>query len=482
MKSDSVKNNMLFQFAYQAVMLVIPLIISPYLTRTLGETSLGIYTYTYSIAYYFVMLSMLGIAKYGQRVIATRRDESVALRKTFWSLFSLHVIISLGSLISYLICCTLVFKDTKSVYYAQSLYVLSALFDIVWFFYGIEKFRIVVIRNTIVKVLELTLIFWLVKSKEDVLVYTFIMAGSILLAQICVLPTVIKLVPPIRFSVEDLKEHFKPMLVLSIAAIAIGLYTVFDKTLLGILATKEDVAFYEYSNRIINLPKTFIGVIGTVLFPRVCNCIANNNFSGAKRYYKYSLYAIYFIGFASIFGLLGVADLFSLLYYGESFAICGDVMKAMSPLVLVIGMGEIIRLQFLIPLKKDASYTICIILNAIINVILSFVLIPQIGIYGAIVGTLSAELFGLIFQGYLVREYIDIKNTLLMSIPFIAAGGIMLAVIEIIKNVYNSSVFHLFIQVIVGGGFFVFCLAIWFLLIDRNKKDFRTKVKVLFKR
>ena len=482
MKADSVKKNMLFQFAYQAIMLFIPLIISPYLTRRLGETSLGIYTYTYSIAYYFVMFSMLGIAKYGQRIIASRRQDSISLRRTFWSLFSLHILISILSVVVYIIFCVFVFKDTKIIYYAQTLYVLSAMFDIVWFFYGIEQFKIVVIRNTIVKILELLLIFTLVKTKDDILTYTLIMAGSVLAAQICVLPSVVKFVPPIKFALSDMKEHFKPMLVLSIAVIAIGLYTVFDKTLLGILASKEDVAFYEYSNRIISLPKTFIGVIGTVLFPRACNCIANNDFSQAKKYYKYSLLAVYFIGIGSIFGIIAVADLLSVVYYGEAFYICGNVMKAMVPLVLIIGVGEIVRLQFLIPLKKDALYTIGIIINAVINIAISVLLIPKLGIYGAILGTISAEMFGLLFQGYLVKQYIDIKNTLLTAVPFVISGSIMLLTIEAIKLFYNSTVIHLSIQVVVGALAYVISLVILLLTISVDKESNREIINSIIRK
>lgn len=481
MKSDSVKKNLVFQFVYQTVMLVIPLIISPYLTRRLGETALGIYSYTYSNAYYFVMLSMLGISKYGQRIISTKRNNQVELRTTFWSLFSLHVGISLFFSAIYLMFCLYVFKETKSICFAQFFYVLSALFDIVWFFYGIEQFKIVVLRNTIVKLLELVLIFSLVKTKNDLLIYTLIMSGSVLLAQICVLPNVMKLAPPIRFNSINLKAHVKPMLTLSIAVIAIGLYTVFDKTLLGLLASKEDVAFYEYSNRIINLPKMFIGVIGTVLFPRACNCIANNNMDEARKYYRYSLFGVYFIGIASIFGLLGVADLFAVLYYGEAFAICGSVMKSMAFLVLIIGMGEIIRLQFLIPLKKDLAYTFSIILNAVINIILSIILIPVVGIYGAIIGTLNAEIFGLLFQGFLVRKYIDIKLVIKSGMPFLCSGFIMLVVIELIKKMFNESMLHLGIQISMGALVYIGCIALWFLLLDKNNMEYRKIVQNIVK-
>lgn len=75
LEKENLKKNFAFQFLYQIVVLVIPMILSPYLTRTLQETSLGIYSYVYSIAYYFVVVANLGISRHGQRIIAQSRDD-----------------------------------------------------------------------------------------------------------------------------------------------------------------------------------------------------------------------------------------------------------------------------------------------------------------------------------------------------------------------------------------------------------------------
>ena len=90
---------------YQFVILVVPMIVSPYLTRTLGATSLGAYSYTYSIAYYFVVFAMLGINKHGQRIISQRKNELIELRKTFWSLYSVHFVTSALFLVLFAYLC-----------------------------------------------------------------------------------------------------------------------------------------------------------------------------------------------------------------------------------------------------------------------------------------------------------------------------------------------------------------------------------------
>ncbi len=278
LKADSAKKNFTFQLLYQVIILVVPLFVSPYLTRTLGSSALGSYTYNHSIAYYFVIVAQLGISKHGQRVIAQNKHDFTTLRKTYWSLFWTHALMSLLALAAYIIYMIFICASDKAIVYALSLYVLSAFFDITWFFYGIEKFKSISIRNAIVKAVETVLIFSLIKSPADILIYTIIISASVCAGQIIMLPRVIKEIPPIKVGFSDMLAHMKPMIILFSASVAVVLYTVLDKTLLGILSVKDNVAFYEYSNKLINIPKTLINVVSIVLYPKACIYAKNNDF------------------------------------------------------------------------------------------------------------------------------------------------------------------------------------------------------------
>ncbi|MEE3457982.1 MAG: oligosaccharide flippase family protein, partial [Lachnospiraceae bacterium] len=288
MKKEKLSSNLIMQFLYQGVTLVIPLIISPFLTRTLGSNALGVYTYTYSIAYYFVMFAMLGISRHGQRIISQNRDDDEKLRKVFWSLFFTHIVVSLVSFAVYLGVSFVIGGDDLVIYLIQALYVLSALFNITWLFYGLENFKTVVIRNTVVKAVECLLIFLLIRQPSDLWKYTLISAGGILTGQAVMLPQAVATVKPVRFGWEDVKQHIKPLLVFSISVIAVSLYTVFDKTLLGLMTTKENVAFYEYSNKIITILVSLIGAVGTVMYPRACAMAAKKDYENQKKFINYS--------------------------------------------------------------------------------------------------------------------------------------------------------------------------------------------------
>lgn len=482
MKSDSLKKNFIFQFLYQFTILVIPLIVSPYLTRVLGTNGLGVYTYTLSIAYYFVVFSMLGIEKYGQRLISTNKDNDVKLRKAFWSLYTVHFLFSFASILFYIIYSFFLNHVDALITFSQSFYVFSAMFDITWFFYGVEKFKPVILRNLFIKILEIILIFVFVKNESDLIIYTIIMGVSQLLCNILLFPFVLKNVKPIKFSFSDLKVHFKPLFILSIAVVSVTLYTTFDKTLLGWFLPKENSAFFEYSNKIITIPKTLISVIGVVLFPRACNCFYKNDFVGLKKYFRISTIFVFFISVGSIFGLLSISDSFSIIYYGKDFAICGNIIKLLSPLIFIIGIGDVLRMELLIPMKKDIQYTVCLILNAVINFTVSFLLLKftDLGIYSVIIGTLCAETFGLIFQFLLLKRFFDFKIMINDLFPFVLSGLLMFISIEFIKKIYNNSIVSLLFQIFFGLLIYCFLLFLWFYFFSKDKNQFKSKLSNFF--
>ena len=157
MKSQSsIKKNFIYQMIYQILIIILPFVTSPYIARTIGAEGLGTYSYTYSIAYYFVLFSMLGLANYGNRAIAQCRDTQDILNETFSNIVTLHIVFSL-------ICCAVyilyvVFFAQEKLYAGiQFAYVLSGLFDISWFYFGIEKFKLTVTRNIIIKIFRWSL-------------------------------------------------------------------------------------------------------------------------------------------------------------------------------------------------------------------------------------------------------------------------------------------------------------------------------------
>lgn len=480
MEKQSVKSNFLFQIIFNLVTTVIPLIVTPFLTRALLEYELGRFTYTRSIATYFVTFSMMGIVKYGQRVISQSADEETKLRKSFWSLLVVHIGFSLVALLAFAFTGLFVIRENRDLFWIQSIYVLSALFNITWVFYGLENFKIVALRTTIVKIIEAVLYISLIKSPKDITLYAFINCFIALFSQVIVIPIAIKTIKPIRVEWNDCREHIKPLLVFAVAVIGIQLYTIFDTTLLGLFSSNENVAFYDYSDRIVKIPLTVASIIGTVLFPRACRLASQKNFDEQKKYMNCSMIIVSLIGAASFWGLAIIGGPLAAIYLGDNFSNCGPYIFALAPLVFIVGVGDVVRTQFMIPNGMDKEYIRSIIINAVTNLVLSTVLIlslpKEYHVYSAIIGTVSAETVGMIYQLALCRKFISINGLIKTAFCSFAIGGAMAAIIKVISNSINWSLASLIGIVAVGGAIFVALSAVYIFIFE---KDFR---KILFKR
>ena len=148
----SLQKNFLYNVLYQILLVILPLITAPYISRTLGATAVGVYSYTYSVAYYFLLIAMLGIGNHGNRSIAAVRDDRKKLNKTFSSIYSLQVITFSIAILAYAIYLVLFVKDNRLIVLLQLIYVTSGLFDIGWLFFGLEQFKLTVARNTLIKI------------------------------------------------------------------------------------------------------------------------------------------------------------------------------------------------------------------------------------------------------------------------------------------------------------------------------------------
>ena len=64
MSKKSIIKNYIYNAGYQLLLLVVPLVTTPYISRVLGPEGIGVYSYTTSIASYFVIFAVLGTATF----------------------------------------------------------------------------------------------------------------------------------------------------------------------------------------------------------------------------------------------------------------------------------------------------------------------------------------------------------------------------------------------------------------------------------
>ena len=245
---NSIGKNYLYNSIYQILNIFLPLLTAPYVARVLGAENVGIYSYTYSIANYFVIFAMLGIANYGSRSCARARNSKESLSKTFFSIYALQGTLGGFLAVAYILVAVLGLKNPFFLY--QIPMVLSGFLDISWFFSGIEKFKLIVNRNIVVRLASAALVFLFVKKENDLWIYILILSLSTMIGQILLWFEVRKYVFYYRPTFQDVKPHIVPNLTLFIPVIAVNLYKYMDKIMLGAMAMVEQVGLYEYAEKL----------------------------------------------------------------------------------------------------------------------------------------------------------------------------------------------------------------------------------------
>ncbi|KAF0800919.1 oligosaccharide flippase family protein, partial [Pediococcus acidilactici] len=275
--------NFLFNVSYQVFILLVPLVTTPYISRVLGSEGVGINAYTNSIIQYFILFGTIGINTYGNRQIAYSRGNNEDVSQDFWEISILRFITIGISYAVFLVYLSMV-HEYHTYFFAQSFQIIAAALDISWFFMGLENFKITVIRNFIIKIISLICIFTMVKNQNDLGIYILILSLSLLFGNLSLWGYLKRYVRRPRFDRLRLLKHIRPSIALFIPQVAIQIYLVLNKTMLGSISGVRSAGYFEYSDRIVKIVLAIVTSIGTVMLPRMASIYANKDYKKLKEY------------------------------------------------------------------------------------------------------------------------------------------------------------------------------------------------------
>lgn len=456
------KKELFYQMIYEVLILILPFVTSPYISRVIGANGLGIFSYSYTVAFYFVLFSMLGIKNYGNRSIAMVRDNRNELNNTFSEIVLIHILVSLICTVCYIFY--IIFKKEDQLYaLIQFFYVLSGLFDISWFYFGIEKFKLTVTRNTIIKILTVISVFVFVRTKDDLWIYCLIISVGNLISQVALWFPLRKYVKLIKPDWQKTVKHLKPLFILFIPAVAVSLYKYMDKIMIGTLSSKVQLGFYENADKVVGIPLTIIVSFGTVMLPKMSNLAKRKDAKDqAHKLLALSMKYVMCLAFALSFGLAGIGKVFAPVFWGEDFDASGLIIMGLSVTIPFIAFADVIRTQFLIPKEKDKEYLVSVICGAVLNLAVNFLLIPILGAPGAMIGTIMAEITVCIIQGFVVRKELPLWSYFKSITFFLFLGIVMFISVYLIGLLLGNTVITLIVQVISGFTLYVVLSVVYF--------------------
>ena len=457
-----IRKNFIYNISYEIFRILVPLITTPYISRVLGSQGIGTYTLASTYSSYFVMFGVLGLSSYAARELAYVREQEEKLETIFWEIFSAKLL-TLGVATTFYILVFGIYNVKHNISYKICiLYLVAEIFNISYYFTAVENFKNIVIRNVFIKLVSLICIFAFIRRADQVWLYTLILASAEFLGQVFMWTSLDKdLLKKHKFSIKNCGKHIKVSITLFIPSLAIQMYTLLDKVMLGEICGVSEVGIYENAQKIIRLSATVSSAIVAVSIPRMSNYSASKRTELFEYHLKKVFQFVSFLIFPMCFGLIAISKDFIPLYYGNSFDGIDKLFWTGPFLIISLGWSSIFGNMILITTGNQRYYSKAVFTGAIFNFILNIFLIPRSGALGAISASLIAEITGMVLMYKYSRKITNLNGFFKGIIKYLISSIGMFVFIVCLSCVLEKGVSALIVKIL-GGSIFYF--GIMFLL------------------
>ncbi|MCI7352785.1 MAG: flippase [Holdemanella porci] len=407
MKTRSIKFNFVMNMLLTVSNFLFPLITFPYVSRLLSPIGTGKVAFAYSIVSYFSILAAFGVANYGIRACAQVRDDKEKLSKTVQEILAINIVLMLAVYVIYFLGIYFIpeLKTERTLFLISGLNILFSIVGIEWLYKGIEQYLYIAVRSIIFKLIAFILIFTCVNSSDDYSMYAFIIIFATVGSGIVNLYNLKKVVILKRFNYYNFKQHVRPMMTFFVTTIAVAFYVNVSVALLGFMQGNEEVGYYNAAYRIKDVMVSIITSLGAVLLPRLSYYIENNMQDKFNDIVSKSMQFIFILSLPLVVFCILFARPSVLILAGSAYENSILPLQILAIIIFIVGISNLTGIQMLIPLKKEKYLCYSVVIAAVINLALNFVLIPHYGSVGTAISVVIAEASILLYQIYVLRQY-----------------------------------------------------------------------------
>ena len=454
--AKSLKTNYIFNLLNTISVLLFPLITFPYASRILLADGIGEVNFFQSIIQYITLLTCLGIPMYAIREISKVRENIVERNKVAIEILLLHtILIIIGYVIVIILAVTISkIQANISLFLVLSSTIFFTAIGCEWFFQGIEDFKYIAIRGLIVKIVSVILLFILVKEKDDILWYGICVVIGTLGGNVFNFFRLGKYITFNNLRFKDLHpfRHFKPALHIFVLNLVISIYVQLNTIMLGFLDDTTSVGLFTAASKLSHVTLGVVSALGTALLPRLSNLIATGQKEKFDQLSKKAMQFVVAITLPMTVGMMLTSPYLILLFCGESYMPAVLTLQIISPIILAIGVSNILGIQILYPQGQENKVIWSTSLGAIVNFVLNLWLIPKYSHIGASFATVMAEIIVTVSMMYIGRKYIPFCGKHKTYIHYFIATIFMGIGVFIWMNysIYTSPFINLIISCIIG--------------------------------
>lgn len=450
-REPSIKKNYIFNLFYQLLAIIVPVITTPYVSRILQADGIGAYSYALSIVTYCSMIAALGVATYGQLEIAKLRENIHDRSIVFWEIVIARIVLSIV-LVAVYFGIGRFLTTNLTLYRIMVINLVADALDISWLFQGLEQFKVTVIRNTFIRLISTICIFVFIRTKNDLMLYAIILQGSTLIGNVLLWPYIRRFVQICPIKELKFYKHWKNSIIYFIPTVATSVYTVLDKSMIGLITKSSfENGYYEQAHKIEQILLVALTSLGTVTLPRLTYLWDKGDSKSVELMLKKTTEFVSFMAFPMMFGISAVTEKLIPLFLGNGYEPCIGMLRIFSILLVVVGLDNTIGKQCLVATGRQSLFNRGVIAGACVNFIANLILIPRFMGNGAAVGSVLAELTILCIFLYYGRDVISVYAIAREMIHYGTLGLIMGICTWGVGKILPLSVWGLLIQVLFGG-------------------------------
>lgn len=380
----------------QGLNYILPLITFPYLVRVLGVEKFGLLSFATATIGYFQIITDYGFNLSATREIAIHRENKEKVQE----IFSAVMTIKFGLMLLSLILLTILvfsfekFRQDWEVYFLTFGMVIGNTLFPVWFFQGMERMKYITILNIIAKGLFTVAIFILIREQSDYWKVPLINGLGFWFAGFMSLAIIFNSFN-IKFKkiyLNEIKYQLKSGWHIFVSTIAISLYTISTTFILGLFTNNTIVGYYSAADRIVQAVKGLMGPVSQSLYPFVNKKFNESFWGGINIIKKVTKYVAILTGFVSLMLFLFSASIISIVL-GEKYTESVPVLMILSVHPFLIGLSNIFGIQTMLSLGKNYAFQNILISASILNLVLSFILVPFFRHIGSAISVTIVELF-----------------------------------------------------------------------------------------
>jgi len=487
MKQKSLIKNAIYNFMYTGLNILFPLITAPYISRVLGAANLGKVNFAHVVANWFVLFAIFGTNTYGVREVAKVRDNRDKLDNIFSEIFIINGTLSLVAFFTYFVAIYNIerFNSEHALFSIMALSIILNVFNIDWFFQGIENYRYITVRSLILKIVSLLCIFTLIRKPEHYVLYGLISVGATSLSGILNFLHSRKFVK-LQFKSINPFKHFKNLSIFFLITFIINIYTNLDQLLLGFWIDNKSVAFMNRSKSVIAIAISMSTAILNVTLPRASYYINNDKEKYQSLLSEVPNYILWIVIPITV-GCICLASNIMYILGGKEFLDSASLLKIMSLTIIFSPLSTYLQSQVLVASGREKVGLYCATITSSISLILNILLIPSIGILGAGIVQVISELSAVGSRYFIVKtklKFTQIRFINKSSISYITAALLMGSVVIFIRNLINNLFISFIFSIFIGAVVYIMVLFIirenvTVLVIEKLKQRFSKNYRIL---